>query len=89
LRLTLTVEYITNIPEVLREQQNNSDTDSQASRFARISNRLMMAISGVLAHCESASHSEVTIKTDHSVPYWQWSVPVVVVAVYILMIVQG
>ena len=80
LRLMLTIENIAKMPEIVRQQQTATPTTQ--SRFSRISQRLMSVITGILSHCETASHGEVMINTAHGVPAWQWVVPIMVAMVY-------
>ena len=80
LRLILTLESVAHLPGVL--QQGSQDYKKNSSPWLQISERLVGAISRVLAHGETISHSPVSIKSDSKVPLWQWSIPVMISIIF-------
>ena len=87
LRLVLTLDSISQLPVVLGQQTNTGKMNVSPLRL--IVERLINAISQVLSHCETATHETVSIKTDATVPLWQWSLPLVVMVIFFSLPVSG
>jgi len=87
LRLILTLDSISQLPMVLKE---NAYKDEQGvSRIKNLVEKLINAIMEVLIHSEKISLESVSIETDSAVPMLQWMLPILIALVFFSMDVIG
>lgn len=87
LRLLLTMENISELSNVIG--QSSLSTSTERSRFKKFVERIVTAFEKVVLHSESTTHETMIIDTDIVVPVWQWSIPVIVIVVFITLPLIG